>query len=212
MEWQWISQSIIGCISIGILYRLLDYNQPIDTSQARQSFLRYAKYLVVARVLLDPMRNDTFTLMQAMKVDLLIVFLFYIAVVDFRTKQIKNITLKYMLRAYGVITGVELFLYPQQAWLGMKWGAVGFLFAGGLFLIAYILSKGAIGGGDVKLIAVMGLYLGYEWILGTLLYSLIASALVGGMLVVCKKRDKQDTIPFAPFLLVGTIGTLLWGI
>ncbi len=75
--------------------------------------------------------------------------------------------------------------------------------AGGFLLVAAVLRPGGMGLGDVKLAAVLGLYLGRA-VMPALLMALIAGALVGlasaGLRGV---SPRSVTIPFAPFLASG---------
>ena len=80
----------------------------------------------------------------------------------------------------------------------------GTISGGTIWGISY-LTKGGIGLGDVKLIAVIGLFVGLVNIFNILLFSTIFSGLLGIILLAFKIRDKKDSLPFAPFILIGTI-------
>ena len=66
-----------------------------------------------------------------------------------------------------------------------------------------VLSRGGIGGGDIKLLGAMGFWVGFPGIL----YVFFISSLVGGIislfLLGIGKKKKKDSIAFAPFLVVG---------
>ena len=85
--------------------------------------------------------------------------------------------------------------------------AVGF----GLFLALAVLSRGGIGGGDVKLAAVLGLWVGMERLAVALLVAVVLGGVVAGVLLVLRSRGRKDTIPFAPSLCTGTALSLVWG-
>jgi leader peptidase (prepilin peptidase) / N-methyltransferase len=69
----------------------------------------------------------------------------------------------------------------------------------------------AMGMGDPKLAAMLGAFLGWK----VLLFSLFASALVGGVvaaaLMASGRRRRKDPIPFGPFLAAGGAAGLFWG-
>jgi leader peptidase (prepilin peptidase)/N-methyltransferase len=67
-----------------------------------------------------------------------------------------------------------------------------------------ILKRDSLGGGDIKLLFVIGLYLG----LGTGLFNLILSCLTGLVFVFILKRDR---IPFGPAISLATAFSLLYG-
>ena len=80
-----------------------------------------------------------------------------------------------------------------------------------LFLLVVLISRGGMGWGDVKLAALIGLVTGFPLIFVALLLAVIVGGLVAGILLALKLRRRKETIPFAPFLSLATIVTLLWG-
>jgi leader peptidase (prepilin peptidase) / N-methyltransferase len=86
-------------------------------------------------------------------------------------------------------------------------GGVGF----GIFLLIAIVSRGGMGWGDVKLVAVIGLVTGFPMVLFSIVLAAIIGAVVAVALVIAKKRTFKETLPFGPFLAVAAMITLLWG-
>ena len=68
----------------------------------------------------------------------------------------------------------------------------------------FVLKKESMGGGDIKLYFMLGLYTG--WVLG--LFQLIISCMIGIVFVFVLRRN---TIPFAPAISLSALITLLWG-
>lgn len=87
----------------------------------------------------------------------------------------------------------------------------GGLAAGGLLLALAVLSRGGMGGGDIKLAAVGGLYLGWPLSLAGLFMAAFLGAVTGGILLLSGKKKRRDPIPFAPFLAAGFFLALAWG-
>lgn len=86
---------------------------------------------------------------------------------------------------------------------------LGFLVGGGLlFLIALV---GPMGGGDIKYMAAIGIWLGLGYTLMTLLISFIIGGLISLVLLILKVVDRKTAIPFGPFLCVATLITLFYG-
>ena len=84
--------------------------------------------------------------------------------------------------------------------------------AAGFFFVIFALSKGrAMGFGDVKLAAFMGLFLGWPNILVALFLAFCSGATIGLVLIMLKKKGLKSEIPFGPFLIGGTAGALFWG-
>ena len=67
------------------------------------------------------------------------------------------------------------------------------------------------GWGDVKMAALVGLVTGFPLMLVALLLGIILGGLVAGFLLALKIKKRKEAIPFAPFLSLATIVTLLWG-
>ena len=82
------------------------------------------------------------------------------------------------------------------------------LFFGSLF----IFSRGKwLGGGDVRIGAMMGILLGWPNIIIGLFvgYALGSVFSIGGIII--KKLSRKSQIPFAPFLFIGTYIAMFWG-
>lgn len=112
-----------------------------------------------------------------------------------------------------VLSGLALGV-PLAAWSGLPRladGAVGLLAAGGLFFGVSLAYPGGMGGGDVKLAALIGWYLGWRLALVGLLFAVTLGALVGLGLIAAGRRRRQDTIPFGPFLAAGALFALYFG-
>jgi len=109
----------------------------------------------------------------------------------------------------GTVTGfVANLATGHVSWLDSLLGiAVG----GGIFLIIIVASGGGMGGGDMKLGAMLGAFLGWK----VLLLSVFVSVLLGGALAVgllaAGRRGRKDPIPFGPFLALGGAVGLFWG-
>jgi leader peptidase (prepilin peptidase)/N-methyltransferase len=67
------------------------------------------------------------------------------------------------------------------------------------------------GMGDVKLMAPIGLFLGWKLCLTALFIGVVSAGLVSLFLILTKLRKGKDTIPFGPFLVAGAFITVLWG-
>lgn len=67
------------------------------------------------------------------------------------------------------------------------------------------------GFGDVKLVFLLGLLLGWPAILVGLFLAFLSGALVGIFLIVFKKKGLKSQVPFGPFLILGAFLALFWG-
>jgi leader peptidase (prepilin peptidase) / N-methyltransferase len=84
--------------------------------------------------------------------------------------------------------------------------------AGGFFFVVVLAYPGGMGMGDVKLVAVLGLYLGAS-VIPALVVALLAGTLVGAVIIARKgaKAGRKTAVPFGPFLALGGIVGLLAG-
>lgn len=117
----------------------------------------------------------------------------------------------------AMIVALLLALVPQP-WL-TRWivingvanaalgGGVGFA----IFLVIAIVSRGGMGWGDVKLVALIGLAVGFPLVLFSIILGAILGSIVALALMIAKKRRFRETLPFGPFLALAAMITLLWG-
>lgn len=85
------------------------------------------------------------------------------------------------------------------------------LVGGGFFLMQYLISRGRwIGGGDIRLGALMGVMLGWPGILAGLMLAYVVGSLVAIPLVMLGKKGMQSQLPFGTFLSGATVLVMLW--
>ena len=85
------------------------------------------------------------------------------------------------------------------------------LIGGGLFYLVAVVSRGGMGGGDIKLTAMMGAFLGMRDLAVAIFIGLIAGSAVGIALMITGRKTRKDAIPFGPFLALGGICAVFWG-
>jgi len=93
---------------------------------------------------------------------------------------------------------------------------LGLLLGGGsLFLVAtvyeWLFKREGMGGGDVKLLAMIGAFLGWKAVILTILLSSLIGSIVGIAVILWKGRDFKYAIPFGPFLSLGAVIALFYG-
>lgn len=92
---------------------------------------------------------------------------------------------------------------------------LGILLGGGsLFLIAtvyqWLFKREGMGGGDVKLLAMIGAFLGWKAVILTILLGSLVGSIIGIILMVSKGKDFKYAIPFGPFLSLGAVIALFY--
>lgn len=115
---------------------------------------------------------------------------------------------------FGMGAGVllRLLIHSEPLWHY----AVAFLAGGGaLYAIALLaekwLGKEALGGGDIKLLAMLGLYLGISNTLLTMFLGSLAGLCLTIVLMALKKVSREQHVPFGPYLALGALLAYLWG-
>ena len=83
------------------------------------------------------------------------------------------------------------------------------LIGGGVFLLLAIISKGSLGGGDVKLVAALGLWLGSEKLLSVVLIGTIIGGIAAMFMILAKKKDRKSYFAYGPYFSLTAIYFLL---
>ena len=92
---------------------------------------------------------------------------------------------------------------------------LGILLGGGsLFVVAtlyqWLFKREGMGGGDVKLLAMIGAFLGWDAVILTILLSSLIGSITGIIIMVLKGKDFKYAIPFGPFLSLGAVIALFY--
>lgn len=124
----------------------------------------------------------------------------------------------------GLAGGAVLFAFnifkPGQLLYGDgKWWTplLGFIAGSGTLLLVAIVGSliyktdDAMGMGDVKLLAPIGVFLGWKLGLAALFLSVLMSGVVSLLLILLRLKGRKDTIPFGPFIVAGVFVTIMWG-
>ncbi len=110
------------------------------------------------------------------------------------------------------LPGIPLFFLLSVFFMDIPWleALLGILIGGGcLFAIAYIYEivtkREGMGGGDIKLLAMLGAFLGWKSLLFILFVSSLLGAAVGISVMVARGKDMKYAVPFGPFLSVAAV-------
>jgi leader peptidase (prepilin peptidase)/N-methyltransferase len=87
----------------------------------------------------------------------------------------------------------------------------GLLLGGVLFYLVASLSRGGMGGGDIKLIAMIGSFVGWKAVLLTIFVSALSGSILGLGLMMFLGKSRKYPVPFGPFLALGAMISILWG-
>lgn len=147
--------------------------------------------------------------MQLLGEFLFVSLLIIIAFIDLDTYTIPNV-----LSLPGIAAGLAFsFLTPRLSWQD---SLLGILFGGGfLYAIAvayqFLRRQEGLGGGDIKLLAMIGAFLGSTGVLFTIMLASVVGALAGIAVMRRTRTGLTAMVPFGPFLSLGAICYLVWG-
>jgi leader peptidase (prepilin peptidase)/N-methyltransferase len=150
---------------------------------------------------------------------LVFMILIAVSVIDINQKRIPDITVVY-LSILSVIFIVISKIYklgsfsePGYLWeqlLGLVPGA-GFLFLISVFCLFIFNKEEIIGMGDIKLFIPVGLILGLELCIIAVVLSFLTGGFYVVYLMIRKKRNKDNSTPFAPFITIAVFITIIYG-
>ncbi len=151
---------------------------------------------------------------SAFSLTTIVLFLFISALIVITFIDIDHHIIPDVISLPGVVAGVAAsFVLPWVSWQDSILGAL--LGGGSLFAVAYVYAlftgKEGMGGGDIKLLAMVGAFLGYKAILPVIFFSSLMGTAVGVPLMLIKKADGRLAIPFGPFIAAATLVYLFAG-
>ena len=153
---------------------------------------------------MDPIGARTL-IMVVVHLGLLLVALWLIAI-DIAEHRLPD-------RIVGPVFGVLLLLVLGDAvWAAesgpLRRATLGALLLAGFCAILRVLSRGGMGGGDVKLAAVIGLVLGWHgwgaFVVGAAA-AFVLGALTAAVLLLARRADRETRIAFGPWMILGAV-------
>lgn len=116
------------------------------------------------------------------------------------------------------LPGIPIFFLAAVFAMNLRFldAFLGFLIGGGcLYGIAFVYElvtkREGMGGGDIKLLAMIGAFLGWQSLLFVLLVSSLLGAVVGISVMMVKGQDMKYAVPFGPFLSFAAVAYIFFG-
>ncbi|WP_343765891.1 prepilin peptidase [Clostridium malenominatum] len=147
--------------------------------------------------------------LETLKYTTLMSIMFVIALIDLETMEVY-----FKITFFGAVCGV-IFLVIEGVTKGYSlnnylYYLLGAVFPALIITVIILLTKG-MGWGDVEIIFVSGLFLGFKLSFLMIFISFIIGAVISIFLLWSKRKGRKDPIPFGPFIALGTFFAILMG-
>ncbi|HNY51636.1 MAG TPA: prepilin peptidase [Smithella sp.] len=116
------------------------------------------------------------------------------------------------------LPGIPLFFLAAVFLVKVPWkdALIGLLIGGGVLMTIaivyeFITKREGMGGGDIKLLAMIGGFFGWQSLIFVLLFSSFTGAIIGITAMIIKKQDTKYAVPFGPFLSAAAVAYIFWG-
>ena len=133
-----------------------------------------------------------------------IAILLCVAWQDYKTRIIRN---KFHIIIFSLAI-VQMLLISEYR---ITDRLIGMLAVSVPMLLLTLLIPGGFGGGDIKLMAASGFFLGTRSVLCAMILAIIAGSVYGIIMLKNRKRDRKDQFAFGPFLAIGLAIAAFWG-
>ncbi len=132
-----------------------------------------------------------------MKTIVITIFLILSTLIDLRKKEV-NISVCISVALVGLI--YEIFISKTDI-LSIILGILPGIF----LMLTSIVTNEEIGKGDAAILSTIGIFLGLKKTILVLIYALFSTIIIGGILLLIRKKNKKYKIPFVPFILFSYI-------
>lgn len=145
---------------------------------------------------------------------LVVMFLFCAALVVITFIDFDHQIIPDELSLPGIMLGfLSSFFLPEPGWLSSLlgivagWGSLALVFYGYLWLTG----REGMGGGDAKLLAMMGAFLGLQAVPFIIFASSLVGTVAGLSIMAIQRKDRHLAIPFGPYLALGAVLYIFFG-
>ena len=205
------------CPSCGYRIRFYD-NIPLVSYLLLGGKCRSCRERISIQYPLVELANALLTLCLCIKygpsLPFLIMFVFCSALVAITVIDLEHQIIPDVISLPGIVAGFAAsFFLP---WLTWQNSLIGIVVGGGsLLLVAscyeFLTKKEGMGGGDIKLLAMMGAFLGWRSVPFIIFAGSLLGSIIGIAYMAARKKDSQLPIPFGPFLAFGALLYIFFG-
>lgn len=185
----------------------LKYIFPKDV---RQLIFGAVMIISTVLVLLTLFKVYDSSLLFAVKRIILFISLWPIAFIDYRKHIIPNKVLAFLLIIRIIIAVVEMMYDFKSAKIEILSSLIASVSITILLCVMRLIVKEGIGFGDIKLFAIISLFLGLKGCIPSIFMSFVISFFVSIFMLISKRKGKKDQIAFAPSILMGTLLSIIF--
>lgn len=205
------------CPRCGFMIPFYD-NIPIVSYLILRGKCRSCKAPIAFQYPLVELINGCLTVFLFMKFGLsfafAVLFLFCSAMVVITFIDLEHQIIPDVISLPGIAVGfICSFFIPQLGWLNSLIGIV--VGGGSLLLVAFVYElltkKEGMGGGDIKLLAMMGAFFGWKAVPFIIFVSSLVGSVIGITVMLAQRKDSKLAIPFGPFLALGAVLYIFFG-
>ncbi|MCP3673593.1 MAG: prepilin peptidase [Gammaproteobacteria bacterium] len=147
--------------------------------------------------------------MQAAGTMILVAFLVVLIFIDIDRKLLPD-NIVYPLLWIGILFNLQSTYVPLD--ISIIGALAGYLSLWSIFwLFKLVTGKEGMGYGDFKLLAALGAWLGWKMLPLIIMLSSVVGAILGILILVLKKKGRDTSLPFGPYLAIAGLIALFWG-
>ena len=210
-----LDQSVVSpgsrCVGCGTAIRWYD-NIPVISWLLLRGRCRFCQAPFSFRYPLVELITAVLSLLLFMKYGLSpsygVMFLFCAALIVITFIDFDHQIIPDELSLPGIVLGfISSFFLPEPGWISSLlgavagWGSLALIFYGYLWLTG----REGMGGGDAKLLAMMGAFLGLQAIPFIIFASSLVGTVAGLSIMAVQRKDRHLAIPFGPYLALGAL-------
>lgn len=147
---------------------------------------------------------------QGVFIALLFSILLAVCLIDFKFHIIPD-SLNLVVFLLSIIYGFILLGLGEESMLDIFNRGYGLILGLSFFFLIAVVTKGAIGGGDIKLMGGLGFFFGFINTIGIIFFSFIIGGMISILLLTLKVITRYEFIPFGPFICISAFIMALWG-
>lgn len=195
----WMVSSVLGVILIIMTYRYLIHIMHLTKDMAIVITGLIFFVLIISIILLvNKYAYNSYSLTYLLLIYLLLMITYH----DLKERLIP---VKWL--ALGILIGLVLLINNPN--FKLIEGIIGSVAIGSFLILVSKVTKGGVGMGDAYVFSLISLLIGWELAGGILIFAILLSGILGIVLFTFKKVNRKSTVPFMPFVMLGTL-LMLW--